>query len=60
MNEYKRDTLKQFLTIKILNEEIEKLILNKSTINSVSQLLNEFSLVHKFIDNREYFNDIIK
>ena len=57
---YKQDALKQFLTIKIINEEVKKLTLNKDTINSVSELINEFSLDKQFIDNRQYFDEIIK
>ena len=56
----KLEVIKQFLTIRIIKEELKKLSLNKETINSVSELINEFSLDKKFIDNRQYFEEIIK
>ena len=60
LKSYKHQAITQFLTIKIINEEVKKLTLNKDTINSVSELINEFSLDKQFIDNRQYFEEIIK
>ena len=59
MKLYKENTIKQFLIIKLINEKIEKLTLNNSTINSVKDLINDFSLNNKFIEDRQYFNEII-
>ena len=59
--EYKQNkdnAIKQFLIIKIINEEIEKLTLNKSTINSVSELIEQLSLNAKYIDKRKYFFEL--
>ena len=58
--DYKRDAIKQFLTIKIINEEISKLTLNKSTINSVTELITDLSTDKRFIKNIQYFDEIIK
>ena len=60
LKKYKDNAIRHFLTIKIINEEIEKLTLNKSTINSVFELINQLSLNKKFIDNRKYFNEVIE
>jgi len=60
LKNYKHEAIKKFLTIKIINEEVKKLTLNKDTINSVSELINEFSLDKQFIDNRQYFEEIMK
>ena len=60
LKEYKDNLFKHFLTIKIINEEIEKLTLNKSTVSSVFDLINQLSLNKKFIDNRKYFNGILE
>ena len=57
---YKNDTIKQFLTIKIINDEVKNLTLNKDTINEVKELIDDLSKDKRFIDNREYFKDIIK
>ena len=57
---HKDNAIKHFLTIKIINEEIEKLTLNKSTINSVLDLMDQITLNKKFIDNRKYFTEIIE
>ena len=59
LKEYKDNAIRHFLTIKIINEEIEKLTLNKSTVNSVYELIKQLSLNDKFIDNKRYFNGII-
>ena len=56
----KDNAIRHLLIIKIINEEIEKLTLNKSTINSVFELINQLSLNKKFIDNRKYFNEVIE
>ena len=58
LKEFKDNAIRHFLTIKIINEEIEKLTLNKSTINSVSELIEQLSLNKKYIDNRKCFNEI--
>ena len=42
-----------------MNEEIEKLTLNKATINSVAELINDLSLDKRFINNRQYFDEIL-
>ena len=34
--------------------------MNKDTINSVSELINELSLDKRFINNRNYFDEIIE
>ena len=60
LKKYKDNAIRHFLTIKIINEEIEKLTLNKSTINSVFELINQILLNKKFIDNRKYFNEVIE
>ena len=60
LKEYKDNAIRHFLTIKIINEEIEKLTLNKSTVNSVYELIKLLSLNDKFIDNKRYLNGIIK
>ena len=57
---YKDKAIRQFLSIKIINEEIEKFYLNKSTINCVFELINQLSLNKKFIDNRKYFKEVIE
>ena len=59
LKKYKDNAIRHFLTIKIINEEIEKLTLNKSTVNSVYELIKQLSLNDKFIDNKRYFNGII-
>ena len=59
----KNNTIRQFLIIKIINQEIGKLTLNQSTISPVNELINELSLDKKFLDNldnRKYFQDIVK
>ena len=58
LKEFKDNAIRHFLTIKIINEEIEKLTLNKSTVNSVSELIEQLSLNRKYIDNRKCFNEI--
>ena len=60
LKKYKDKAIKHFLTIKIINEEIEKLTLNKSTINCVFELINQILLNKKFIDNRKYFKEVIE
>ena len=60
LKEFKDNAIRHFLTIKIINEEIEKLTLNKSTINSVLDLMDQITLNKKFIDNRKYFTEIIE
>ena len=60
LNSFKQDAIKQFLTIKIINDEIKNLTLNKDTINSISELINELSLDQRFINNRSYFDEIIQ
>ena len=60
LKEYKDNLFKHFLIIKIINEEIEKLSLNKSTVCSVFELINQLLLNNRFIDNRKYFNEIIE
>ena len=59
LNRYKHNAIKQFLTIKIINEEIQKLTLNKATISSVTELINDLSFDKRFINNRQYFDEII-
>ena len=54
----KDNAIRHLLIIKIINEEIEKLTLNKSTIISVSELIEQLSLNRKYIDNRKCFNEI--
>ena len=48
------------MTIKIINDEIKNLTLNKDTINSVSELIDELSIDKRFINNRNYFEEIIQ
>ena len=60
LKKYKDKAIKHFLTIKIINEEIEKFYLNKSTINCVFELINQILLNKKFIDNRKYFKEVIE
>ena len=59
LKKYKDNAIRHFLIIKIINEEIEKLTLNKSTVNSVSKLIEQLKLNSNFIDNRSYFDEII-
>ena len=58
LKKWKENAIKQFLTIKIINIKIEELTLNKSTINSVEQLVNDFSIDQKFIENKKYFTGL--
>ena len=60
LKENKDNAIRHLLIIKIINEEIEKLTLNKSTINCVFELINQILLNKKFIDNRKYFNEVIE
>jgi len=57
---YKNNAIRQFLIIKIINEEIEKLTLNKSTVNNVFALIQELLKNEKFIDDRKYFYEVIE
>ena len=59
LNENKKKAIRNFLTIKIIKEEIAKLALNKTNINSVVEIIKEFSRDPKFIENHQYFKDII-
>ena len=56
----KDKAIKNFLIIKIINEEIEKLTLNKSTIISVLELIDQLLLNKKYIDDRKQFKEIIE
>ena len=56
----KDNAIKNFLIIKIINEEIEKLTLNKSTIISVLELIDQLLLNKKYIDDRKQFKEIIE
>ena len=60
LNNFKHNAIKEFLKIKIINDEIKNLTLNKDTIYSVSELINELSLDKKFINNRNYFDEIFQ
>ena len=56
----KKNAIKEFLTIKLINEEIKNLALNKDTINSVTELINELSLDSNFIKDKEMFDEVIE
>ena len=56
---YKYNAIKQFLTIKIINEEIQKLTLNKDRTYSVIEIMDDLSLDKKFINSRQYFDEIV-
>lgn len=60
LEKYKKDAIGQFLTIKLINEKIKDLALNKDPINSVTEIINELSLDYKFIKDKQFFEEIIK
>ena len=60
LEKYKKDAIGKFLTIKLINEKIKDLRLNKDTISSVTEIINELSLDDKFIKDKQFFEEIIK
>ena len=59
LNDYQKRAIEHFLRIKIINEEIQKLTLNKSTVNSVSELIKDLKHNEKFINKIDNFKGII-
>jgi hypothetical protein len=60
LEKYKNNAIRQFLIIRIINEEIEKLTLNKSTVNNVLKLIEQLLLNEKFINEKKCFDEVIQ
>lgn len=54
----KEEIFRKLCIINILNKEIEKITLNKTTISSIEEIMDRLSL--KFLDDRPLFMEIIK
>jgi len=57
-NSTKEEMFRKLCIIKILNKEMEEITLNKETINSLDEIIDNLS--KKFLDDRPLFLEIIK